>query len=136
VGLGRDALQRVQPDPDLEVQHRIDLRCTTCLPRHSASNVRRFFHEQALTRPRRDVHGDLVWKKPTVSAILATLQNPAYAGACGYGRTTQVRQAASPHTPSPKRLPIPEWNSRVPDTSPASSRWEPCEKIQAMRQDT
>jgi len=81
------------------------------------------------------VHGELVWKQPTVAAILATLKNPAYAGAFVYGRTRQVRKESSPHAASQKRLPIHEWKSRVNDKYPASMSWETFEKIQAMLQD-
>ena len=45
VGLVRDALNRVQKDPDLEVQHHIALLFTTFLQRQSASKVLRFFHD-------------------------------------------------------------------------------------------
>lgn len=45
VGLWRDALHRVQKDPDLEVQHRIALIFTTFLQRQSASQVLRFFND-------------------------------------------------------------------------------------------
>jgi DNA invertase Pin-like site-specific DNA recombinase len=135
VGLWRDALHRVQRDPDLEVQHRIELIFTTFLQRQSASKVLRFFNDHQLTMPRRDVHGELVWKKPTVAAIIATLKNPAYAGAFVDGRTRPVRKASAPHAASQQRLPIPEWKIRVNDKYPAYSSWETFEKIQAMLQD-
>src|SRR5919201_3231978 len=135
VGLWRDELHRVQKDPDLEVQHRIELIFTTFLQRQSASKVLRFFNDHQLTIPRRDVHGELVWKKPTVAAVIATLKNPAYAGAFVYGRTRQVRKASAPHAASQKRLPIPEWKIRMNDKYPAYISWETFEKIQAMLQD-
>ena len=136
VGLCREALPRVQQAPDLAVQPRLDVRGTTVLPRHAARPVLRCFPAQAVTLPRRDVPGALGWKPPPVSAILATLQHPAAAGACVEGRTTPVRPAASPPPTSPTRVPIPAWTIRVPETYPASIRGEPCAKIQAMRQDT
>jgi DNA invertase Pin-like site-specific DNA recombinase len=135
VGLCRDALHRVQKDPDLEVQHRIALLFTTFVQRRSASQVLRFFNTHNLSIPRRDAHGDLVWKQPTVAAILATLKHPAYAGAFVYGRTRQVRKDSSPRDCSQKRLPIHPWKIRVPDTYPAYMSWETFEKIQAMLQD-
>jgi hypothetical protein len=135
VGLWRDELQRVQKDPDLEVQRRLELLFTTFVQRQSASQVLRFFNDHQLPLPRRDVHGELIWKNPTVAAMIATLKNPAYAGALVYGRTRPVRQASSLHTASQKRLPIPEWKIRVHDQYPAYISWETFEKIQAMRQD-
>ncbi len=135
VGLVRDALNRVQKDPDLEVQHRIELLFTIFLQRHSASKVLRFFNDHELTIPRRDAHGELVWKKPTVAAIIATLKNPAYAGAFVYGRTKQMSQDSSQRHTSQKRLPIAQWKIRVNDKYPAYIGWETFEKIQAMLQD-
>jgi hypothetical protein len=44
-------------------------------------------NDHALLIPRRDRFGDLVWKKPSVAAILYILKNPAYAGAFVYGRS-------------------------------------------------
>jgi len=136
VGLCREALPRVQQAPDLDVPPRLDVRGTTVLPRHSARPVLRCCPAQAVTLPRRDVPGALVWKPPTVSAILATLQHPAAAGACVEGRTTPVRPAASPPPTSPTRVPLPAWSIRVPETYPASIRGEACAKIQALLQDT
>ena len=80
-GLIRDALGRVQKDPDLEVQTRLGLIFSSFLRLRSASKVLRFFNEQDLRVPRRDRFGDIVWKKPTVASILSILKNPAYAGA-------------------------------------------------------
>jgi len=45
VGFWRDELQRVQKDPNLEVQCRLELLFTTFLQRHSASQVLRFFND-------------------------------------------------------------------------------------------
>jgi len=87
VGLVRDALGRVTKDPNREVQDRVQLVFTTFLEVRSASKVLQHFNARSLSLPRRDRFGDVVWKQPTVAALLAILKNPAYAGAFVYGRT-------------------------------------------------
>jgi DNA invertase Pin-like site-specific DNA recombinase len=136
VGLWREALHRVHNDPALEVQHRIALLCTPFLPRPWARKGRRFCNDQQVTMPRRDGHGGLVWKKPTVAALIAPLKDPADAGALVYGRTRQGRKASAPHAPSQQRSPSPQWTSRVNDQAPASLSGETLAKLPAMLQDT
>jgi DNA invertase Pin-like site-specific DNA recombinase len=135
VGLIRDAAHRVQKDPHREVQDRLDLVFTTFLRKRSASKVLEFLHTHDLFLPRRDRFGDLVWKRPTVAAILQILKNPAYAGAFVYGRTRTVRSApASPHSKQ-VRLPLEQWKIRVNEVYPAYISWETFEQIQAIIQD-
>jgi hypothetical protein len=66
------------------------------------------FHEHELL-PCKDRFGDVVWRKPTVPAILGVLKNPAYAGAFVYGRSRAVPRARAPHEHVQKPLPIAEW---------------------------
>ncbi len=132
IGLVRDAAERVHKDPHREVQDRIALVFSTFLRLRSASKVLQFFMQEQLSLPRRDRFGDLVWKRPTTSAILQILKNPAYAGAFVYGRTRTVHM--DPTSPRAKqvRLPIAEWKIRVNDVYPAYVSWEVFEQIQAM----
>jgi len=78
-GLERDALGRVHKDPNLEVQARITLVFETFLQRRSASKVLEFFNANGVRLPRRNRFGEVVWKRPTIAAILAILKHPAYA---------------------------------------------------------
>src|SRR5690348_11034454 len=87
VGLMRDAAGRVHQDPHQEVHDRLQLIFATFLQKRSASKVLEFLNHHDLLLPRRDRFGDLVWRRPTVAAILQILKNPAYAGAFVYGRT-------------------------------------------------
>jgi DNA invertase Pin-like site-specific DNA recombinase len=135
VGLMREEDGSVRKDPNLEVQRRLELVFTSFLQRRSASKVLGFFNEHHLLLPRRDRFGDVVWKQPTVSAIIAILKNPAYAGAFVYGRTRTVRTGAGPRQASQKKLPMEEWRIRVPDKYPAYLSWETYEQIRAMLQD-
>ncbi len=135
VGLIRDAAGRVQKDPHRELQDRLDLIFTTFLCKRSASKVLEFLNRHELFLPRRDRFGDLVWKRPTVAAILQILKNPAYAGAFVYGRTRTVR--TDPASPRAKqvRLPMAQWKIRVPDVYPAYISWQTFEQIQSMLAD-
>ena len=135
IGLVRDAAERVHKDPHREVQDRIVLVFSTFLRLRSASKVLQFFMQEQLSLPRRDRFGDLVWKRPTTSAILQILKNPAYAGAFVYGRTRTLPRPNSPSKKSTRRLPIDQWKIRRDDVYPAYVSWADFERIQAMLRD-
>jgi DNA invertase Pin-like site-specific DNA recombinase len=135
IGLVRDAIGKVQKDPNREIQDRLALVFTTFLRLRSASKVLQFLNAHELGLPRRDRFGDVVWKKPTVAAILQILKNPAYAGAFVYGKTRSLRKdPSSPHTQE-VRLPMDQWKIRVNDVYPTYIAWETFEHIQDMLAD-
>src|SRR5947199_4291829 len=80
VGLVRDALDRVHKDPNQEIQDRLNLIFATFLRLRSASKVLGFLNTHNLMLPRRNRLGDVIWKKPTRTAIVQILKNRAYAG--------------------------------------------------------
>lgn len=133
IGLVRDARGQVLKNPHRDVQDRLDLVFSTFLRVKSASKVLQYLNEQQLSLPRRDRFGDLIWKKPTVAAILEVLKNPAYAGAFVYGRTRTTRDPSGKITT--KRLPMDQWRIRVNDRYPTYIGWETFEQIQAMLKD-
>ncbi len=133
VGLIHSPNQQVVKDPHLEVQNRLGLVFSTFLRVKSASKVLHFFNEHDLHLPRRNRFGDLVWKKPSVSAILSILKNPAYAGAFVYGRSRTTRDMHGKATT--RRLPMEQWKIIVKDKYPAYINWETFERIQAMLKD-
>ena len=135
VGLVRAADGTVHKEPNLEVQHRLELVFATFLQRRSASKVLQFLNVQHLLLPRRDRFGEVRWRMPTVAAILAILKNPAYAGAFVYGRTRTVRTGAGPRQAAQKKLPVEQWRIRVNDKYPAYLSWATYEQIQAMLKD-
>ncbi len=135
VGLVRDELEVVHKDPNREVTDRIDLIFQTFLRLKSASKVVRKFNAENLLIPRRGRWGEIVWRKPSVAAILSLLKNPAYAGAFVYGRTRTIRTGPAPHQAHLKHLPIEEWKIRVNDKYPAYISWSTYEEIQAQLQD-
>ncbi len=134
-GLVRDAQGTGHKDPNREVQARLALVFTTFLQQRSASKVLQVFQAQGLPLPRRDRGGDLLWKPPTVHAILTILKNPAYAGAFVYGRTRTHRRDRTQRRASTTRLPLNEWRIRVHDKYPAYIPWETFTQIQTMLAD-
>jgi hypothetical protein len=87
----------------------------------------RFFREQDLKLPRPNRFGDVVWKQPTLSAILLILPNPAYAGAFVYGRTHTTREISGKVRVQP--LPMQDWKMVVKDKYPACLDWKTYERI-------
>src|SRR6266700_2083694 len=132
VGLVRDVTGTVRKDPHREVQDRLDLVFTTFLRVKSASKVLQFFNAHDLHLPRRDRFGDIIWKKPTVAAILQILKNPAYAGAFVYGKTRSVRKDPTSAQTQEIRLPMEQWKIRINDIYPAYITWEIFEQIQGI----
>ena len=132
-GLVRDQAGTVRKDPNREVQSRLELIFATFLQVKSACKVLRVFKNQALLVPRKDRFGDVVWKNPSVSAIITILKNPAYAGAFVYGRTKTIRPPGRP--PVQKNLPMDQWRIRLNDKYPSYISWEVYKKIQNMLKD-
>lgn len=132
IGLVRDELGVVHKDPNREVQARVDFVFQTFVQVRSACKVLRMFNEQELLLPRRDRFGDVVWRRPSVAAILSMLKNPAYAGTFVYGRTRTIRSGPAPHQARLQRQPMAEWRIRVNDKYPAYISWETYERIQAQ----
>jgi DNA invertase Pin-like site-specific DNA recombinase len=135
IGLVRDALGQVLKHPDQEVQGRLELVFTTFLGIKAACRVVQLFNDRDLLLPRRDRFGDLVWRRPTASAILSILKNPAYAGAFVYGRTRSVPRADDPDERVQKPVPMAEWKVCLRDKYPAYIGWDTFERIQGMIRD-
>jgi DNA invertase Pin-like site-specific DNA recombinase len=135
VGLVRNSYRLVQKDPNLEIQNRIQLIFDTFLRVKSASKTVRYLNQNNLCLPRYDRFRELHWRKPTASAIITTLKNPAYAGAFAYGRSRVIRNGPSRTDKSIKKLSQHEWKVLVHDKYPAYVNWETFEKIQMALKD-
>src|SRR5713101_4689580 len=135
IGLVRNAIGKVHKAPNREIQDRLELIFTTFLRVRSASKVLQFLNTHELCLPRRDRFGDVIWKKPTVAAILQILKNPAYAGAFVYGKTRSVRKDPTSPRSQEIRLPMEQWKIRVNDVYPAYIAWETFEQIQDILAD-
>lgn len=133
-GLERTALGDVVKTPDREMQDRLTLIFQTMLQKRTAAQVLRVLLAANLLLPRRDGYGEIQWREPTTSRIVAILKNPAYAGAFAYGRT-RVRYENGTPTKRRDYLPASQWKSLVKDKYPAYVSWEDFEKIGTMLRD-
>ena len=118
-----------------------DRPCVRHLPASAHGDGRRahpFMTARGLTLPRRDRHGDIRWRPPTIAAVVGMLKNPGLRRRFVYGRTRQ-RPSAAPGR-RPLRTPaaaVDEWTEvRRDGTSilPISTGMT-FEKIQAMLSD-
>jgi DNA invertase Pin-like site-specific DNA recombinase len=128
-GFVRNADGTVRKTPNTEVQSRLKLIFDTFLQVRSASQVLRTFNRDNLNMPRRNRFGDIVWRKPTVAAILSILKHPAYAGAFTYGRTRTIRSGPGPHQARQQLLSQEEWKVCVKDKYPTYISWETYERL-------
>lgn len=134
-GFIRDASGVVTKDPNREVQERIALLFDCFLSVRTAVKVTRVLAARGLTLPRRDRHGDVCWKRPSIPAVTDILKNPAYAGAFVYGRTRQKPSSRPGGQPIKTPRPPMDWRFVVKDKYPAYIDWATFEKIQAMLRD-
>jgi len=133
IGLVRNELDQVVKSPNLEIQHCLELVFSTFLRLKTAHQVVRHFRAQSLLIPGHNRLGDIIWKKPSSSAILRILKCPAYAGAFVYGKT----QGRIETTGKTKRIRLSrdQWRICVTDKYPAYISWETFERIQKMLED-
>jgi DNA invertase Pin-like site-specific DNA recombinase len=135
VGLVRDERGAVLKDPNREVQQPLLLVFRTFFEVRAASKVAAVLNAQGLALPRRDRVGEVVWRRPTCSAVVTILRNPADAGAFVYGRHEAVRRDPTRRRPLQRLRPMAAWRMHLPDKYPASIDWATYERIQAMLDD-
>jgi DNA invertase Pin-like site-specific DNA recombinase len=133
-GLTRLEDSSVVKEPDLEIQHGIELIFSSFLKLRSASKVVRHFRTNQLRVPKRHRNDRTVWCPATASGITAVLRNPAYAGAFVYGKTRTLRPRGSAK-PQQRKRKREEWTVLVKDRYPAYISWETYEQIQSMLAD-
>ena len=134
-GLQRDRNDVVTKDPNCEVQERLSLIFTAFLELGSIAKVIRLLRDRALSVPRRDRFGEVVWRVPSASMLGGMLKNPAYAGAFVYGRTGSCHATYPNGKLITARRPMAEWKIVVKDRYPAYLDWESFERVQAMLRD-
>src|SRR5262249_45575120 len=125
-------------DPNLQVQHAIDLVFRSFLELRSGAKVVSHFNEHGLRIPRRHRNEETVWQPASIAIVVAILKNPTYAGAFVYGKTRTVRKLEGAHgraRPQQQRREMNEWSVIVKDRYPAYLSWETFEQIQAMLRD-
>src|SRR6266567_2887874 len=117
-------------DPDQQVRERLAYLFEAFRRLGVARQVVRELKHHGLDLPTRVVskgaYGILVWKRPTLSAVVRILENPAYAGAYTYGRWEYRGDARSPKTGKARaRLrPRAQWPVLLLEHHPAYVSWE------------
>lgn len=103
----------VTQDPDAQVRLVVQMVFDKFQALGSVSKVTRFFRQQNILLPRRQIgglqHGELLWKPPTHSALHSMLTNPTYAGTFTFGR---------------RHKPLPEWQHVHHKLYPPYLTWE------------
>ena len=140
-GLVRLSDKRVIKDPDVQVRHVIELVFAKFEELGSGSKVLRYFKAHDILLPRyqmKGLHkGEMLWKKPSDSAIREILHNPAYAGAFVHGRrpTDPTRRKPGRHSTGVVRKPMDEWQYIIHDVYPSYISWEQYLSNQARMKD-
>lgn len=125
-------------DPDQQVRERLAYLFEAFRRLGVARQVVRELKQHDLDLPTRVVskgaYGILLWKKPTLSAVVRILENPAYAGAYTCGRWEYRGEARSPKTGKARaRLrPRAQWPILIQEHHPAYVSWE--EYMQTQQQ--
>jgi DNA invertase Pin-like site-specific DNA recombinase len=139
VGYLKTSDQRLEKDPDLRVQRTIELVFDKFFELGSARQVAMWFVEHGVDLPARR-HGvsglETWWRRPAYRTVIAMLEEPTYAGAYAYGRTTsrkQVIDGALRKTIA--RKPLDEWTVLIPDHHDGYIAWDRFLRIRKMLDD-
>ena len=130
VGYVRSAEGDWTPDPDAQVRERLDYVFDSFRRHGVVRGVVRDLKEQGLELPTRvtaeEGYGSLVWKAPTLGAVIRILHNPAYAGAYVYGRWEYSSERRSPKTgkASAHVRSVAQWPVKIPEHHAAYISWE------------
>lgn len=126
-GLQRLPDGQVVKDPDVGVQHALDLVFERFSALRSCQKVLRALRDEGICVPRRQTSGPaagtLVWKRPTASAIYEIVGNSAYAGAFVFGRHGRAPAAAGGHGTRRVHRPLGTWTQVHREVYPAYISW-------------
>jgi DNA invertase Pin-like site-specific DNA recombinase len=132
VGFVYDAADKVQLDPDRQVQDAVRLLFATFRRTASAGATVRSFHEQGLRFVCRPPHGprmgELVWSPLSYSRALKVLHNPRYAGVYAFGRTRQRKLAGGSR--ATRRVTCDDWMVLHLDAHDGFISWDEFEENQ------
>lgn len=133
IGFIKTPDQRLEKDPDLRVQERIELVFRKFFELGSARQTLLWFIENEIKLPRRNQRNELTWRTPRTSSILNILRNPCYAGAYVFGRTEHgSRYENGKARKSSRRRRKEEWISFIKDHHEGYISWKDYERIEAM----
>ncbi len=126
-------------DPDAQVRERLTYLFDSFRCHGIARSVVRDLKRQGLDLPTRitarDGYGSLIWKTPSLSAVIRILHNPAYAGVYVFGRWEYSgdRRSAKTGKVIPHQLPMAKWPVKIELHHPAYLSWEEyvknCERL-------
>jgi DNA invertase Pin-like site-specific DNA recombinase len=117
-------------DPDIQVRERIEYVFDSFRRHGVVRAVVRDLKDQGLELPTRvtaqEGYGSLIWKTPTLSTVIRTLHNPAYAGAYVYGRSEYSNERRSPKTgkASAHIRAVAQWPVNISEHHPGYIGWE------------
>src|SRR5713226_6059162 len=117
-------------DPDTQVRERLHYVLDSFRRHGVVRAVVRDLKEQGLELPTRvtakEGYGSLIWKEPTLSAVIRILHNPAYAGAYVYGRWeySSERRSAKTGKAAAHVRSVAQWPVNITEHHPAYLSWE------------
>jgi DNA invertase Pin-like site-specific DNA recombinase len=117
-------------DPDAQVRERLDYVFESFRRHGVARSVVRDLKREGFDLPTRvvsrDGYGSLIWKTPTLSAVVRILHNPAYAGVYVFGRMdySGERRSAKTGKVLPHQVSMAQWRVKIEAHHPAYLCWE------------
>jgi DNA invertase Pin-like site-specific DNA recombinase len=117
-------------DPDAQVRERLQYVFASFRRHLVVRRVVRDLRLDGLNLPvrvtSREGYGSLVWKTPSMSAVVRILHNPAYAGAYVFGKWDYGgdRRSAKTGKVLPHPLPMAQWPVKIDAHHPAYLSWE------------
>jgi DNA invertase Pin-like site-specific DNA recombinase len=138
VGYVYDEAGAIRKDPDRQVQSRITYIFEVFERLQVARQVLVHLRDEDLKLPAKvwsgPHQGRIVWKAPTLSAIVRLLHNPTYAGVYVYGQFSYDAFERSETTgkAKPRVRPIEEWPVCVHEAFPAYLSWEQFQRNQQV----
>lgn len=118
-----------QLDPDRSARHAMETFFELFGFVGSSDGLFRYLFTHNIKLPFRDCHGKLDWRCPARSTVYELLKHPLYAGAYGYGRTTNYKLTKGKQ-PGKKHLPPDQWKVFIKDCTPSYITWEQYETNQ------
>jgi DNA invertase Pin-like site-specific DNA recombinase len=136
VGFRKTVDQRLEKDPDLRVQHAIELIFAKLFELGSARQVVLWFIEHGVELPakrRAQTGWETRWRRPAYRNVISVLKEPTYAGAYAYGRTTsQMEVVDGVPQKTAVRKPLEEWTVLIPEHHDGYISWEEFKRVQKM----
>lgn len=117
-------------DPDTQVRERLNYLFESFRRHGVARSVVRDLKREGLDLPvrvmSREGYGSLLWKTPTLSAVIRILHNPAYAGVYVFGRWAYSGERRSNKTGKllPHQVSMAQWPVKIEAHHPAYLSWE------------